>query len=108
GPRRRLAARHRRKPWPGPHSPMSTPIGRYQMTRRSNRGSPTLVLRRSTYSRVEPTYHLARRMSGRQRSQFLPALSRRLRSTFSRRRSSSPVRSPLFPSTPPPPPPPPP
>jgi hypothetical protein len=32
-PRRSLAARHRRKPWPGPHSPMSTPIGRHQMTR---------------------------------------------------------------------------
>ena len=30
---RSLAARHRRKPWPGPHSPMSTPIGRHQMTR---------------------------------------------------------------------------
>src|SRR6516165_10751671 len=25
-PRRRLAARNRRKPWPGPRSPMSTPI----------------------------------------------------------------------------------
>ena len=100
-PRRSLAARHRRKPWPGPHSPMSTPIGRHQVTRRSNRGSPTLVLRRSTYSRVGPTCRRARRMSGRRRrlSQFLPALrvSRRPRipSTFSRRRSSSPVRSPL-------------
>jgi hypothetical protein len=61
-PRRSLAARHRRKPWPGPHSPMSTPIGRHQMTRRSNRGSPTLVLRRSTYSRVGPTCRRARRM----------------------------------------------
>src|SRR6266404_5553837 len=70
------------------------------MTRRSNRGAPTLVLRRSTYSRVGPTCRRARRMSGRRRqSQFLPALpvSRRLRipSTFSRPRSSSPVRSPL-------------
>ena len=100
-PRRSLAARHRRKPWPGPHSPMSTPIGRHQVMRRSNRGSPTLVLRRSTYSRVGPTCRRARRMSGRRRrlSQFLPALrvSRRLRipSTFSRRRLPSPVRSPL-------------
>jgi hypothetical protein len=80
------------------HRPMSTPIGRH---RRSNRGSPTLVLRRSTYSRIGPTCRRARRMSGRRRrlSQFLPALrvSRRLRipSTFSRRRSPSPVRSPL-------------
>jgi hypothetical protein len=99
-PRRSLAARHRRKPWPGLHSPMWTPIGRHQMTRRSNRGSPTVVLRRSTYSRLGPTWRRARRMSGRRRlSQFLPALrvSRRLRipSTFSRRRPSSPVRSPL-------------
>ena len=100
-PRRSLAARHRRKPWPGPHSPMSTPIGRHQVTRRSNRVSPTLVQRRSTHSRVGPTCRRARRMLGRRRrlSQFLPALrvSRRPRipSTFSRRRSSSPVRSPL-------------
>jgi hypothetical protein len=74
------------------------------MMRRSNRGSPTLVLRRSTYSRVRPTCRRARRMSVRRRlSQFRPALpvSRRLRtpSTFRRRRSSSPVRSPLWTSS---------
>jgi hypothetical protein len=103
-PRRSLAARHPRKPWPGPHSPMSTRIGRHQMTRRSNPGSPTLELRRSTsrstYSRVGPTCRRVKRMSGRcRRSQFFHALrlSRRLRipSTFSRRRSSSPIRWPL-------------
>jgi hypothetical protein len=69
------------------------------MMRRSNRGSPTLVLRRSTYSRVGPRCRLTRQMSGRRRSQFLPALSRRLPSTFSRRRSSSPDRSPLLTSS---------
>jgi len=33
GPRRSLAARNHWKPWPGPHSPMSTPSGQHQMTR---------------------------------------------------------------------------
>src|SRR5258708_2583327 len=51
-PRRSLAARSRWKPWPGPHSPMSTPIGRHQMTRCSSRATPTLVLCRATHSRV--------------------------------------------------------